>query len=113
MGATLLVAPDGAEAELRGLADLLDQHRVTVMHFVPSLLREFIAEGGSAALAPLRHPPHGGNGSRATCLEVRIPVELRTGPGEPVPAPLSGDGAWSGPLLEEGAAGYAGSANPS
>ncbi|WP_278194088.1 non-ribosomal peptide synthetase [Streptomyces sp. AN091965] len=54
-GATLLVAPDGLEAEPEELAALFDRHRVTVMHSVPSLLREFISEGGAAALASLRH----------------------------------------------------------
>ncbi|WP_405594560.1 non-ribosomal peptide synthetase [Streptomyces sp. NBC_01410] len=54
-GATLLVAPDGAEAEPRELAALFDHHRVTVMHSVPSLLREFTAQGGASALAALRY----------------------------------------------------------
>ncbi|MFD5470947.1 amino acid adenylation domain-containing protein [Streptomyces sp. NPDC127105] len=54
-GATLLVAPDGTEAEPRQLAELFDRHRVTVMHSVPSLLREFTAEGGASAMAALRY----------------------------------------------------------
>ncbi|MBZ4321267.1 non-ribosomal peptide synthetase [Streptomyces huiliensis] len=54
-GATLLVAPEGAEADPRELAALMDRHRVTVMHSVPSLLREFTAEGGAGALASLRY----------------------------------------------------------
>lgn len=55
LGATLLVAPDGLEAEPRELAQLLVRHRVTVMHFVPSLLREFLAEGGGPGMAGLRY----------------------------------------------------------
>ncbi|MFI1185737.1 amino acid adenylation domain-containing protein [Streptomyces californicus] len=54
-GATLLVAPEGTEADPQELAALIDRHRVTVMHSVPSLLREFTAEGGAAALASLRY----------------------------------------------------------
>jgi len=54
-GATLLVAPDGVEAEPAELAELLVRHRVTVMHFVPSLLREFLAGGGASGLAQLRY----------------------------------------------------------
>lgn len=54
-GATLLVAPEGAEAAPPELAALIDRHRVTVMHSVPSLLREFTAEGGAGALASLRY----------------------------------------------------------
>ncbi|MFJ9774320.1 amino acid adenylation domain-containing protein [Kitasatospora sp. NPDC101157] len=59
-GATLYVAPDGTEAEPRELAARFDRHRVTVMHSVPSLLREFTAEGGGPALAALRYLLIGG-----------------------------------------------------
>ncbi|MGI5346806.1 amino acid adenylation domain-containing protein [Streptomyces sp. CA-250714] len=54
-GATLLVAPEGAEAEPQRLAELAREHRVTVMHFVPSLLREFLAAGAGAGLAGLSY----------------------------------------------------------
>lgn len=54
-GASLLVAPDGMEAEPRRLAGFAVRHGATVMHFVPSLLREFLSEGGGAALASLRY----------------------------------------------------------
>ncbi|MGP3991755.1 non-ribosomal peptide synthetase [Streptomyces sp. 3N207] len=54
-GATLLVAPEGAESEPHSLAELARAHRVTVMHFVPSLLREFLAAGAGAGLAGLTY----------------------------------------------------------
>ncbi|MEV6632773.1 non-ribosomal peptide synthetase [Actinoplanes sp. NPDC051470] len=54
-GSTLLVAPPGIEAEPEKLADLVVRHDVTVMHFVPSLLREFLAGGGGPGLAGLRN----------------------------------------------------------
>ncbi|WP_159401487.1 non-ribosomal peptide synthetase [Streptomyces sp. NRRL F-5053] len=54
-GATLLVAPEGAEAEPHRVAELARRHGVTVMHFVPSLLREFLAAGAGDGLAGLRY----------------------------------------------------------
>ncbi|MEU7318124.1 AMP-binding protein [Streptomyces sp. NPDC007083] len=54
-GATLLVAPEGAEGEPHRLAGLARQHRATVMHFVPSLLREFLAAGAGYGLADLSY----------------------------------------------------------
>jgi amino acid adenylation domain-containing protein len=58
-GATVAVAPPGLEAEPAALAEFMVAHWVTVAHFVPSLLTEFLAvtlsDGASpAALAGLR-----------------------------------------------------------
>jgi len=43
-GATLVVAPPGAHRDPDALAQLIDTHRITTMHFVPSMLRAFLAD---------------------------------------------------------------------
>lgn len=53
-GATVAVAPERAEAEPAELASFIAVTRVTVAHFVPSLLAEFLAATGGDALAGLR-----------------------------------------------------------
>jgi amino acid adenylation domain-containing protein len=54
-GATVLIAPEGIEAEPRSLARFLAEEKVTCAHFVPSLLAEFFEEAGDDALACLRY----------------------------------------------------------
>ncbi|MEN3357968.1 MAG: hypothetical protein V7637_1950 [Mycobacteriales bacterium] len=53
-GASVAFAPAAAEAEPEVLAAFMLEHRVTVAHFVPSLLALFVEDGGGAALAALR-----------------------------------------------------------
>ena len=48
-GARLVVAPPGDHREPARLAQLVEEHQVTVMHFVPSMLQEFLAHPGLAA----------------------------------------------------------------
>ncbi|GLZ27982.1 hypothetical protein Lesp02_01720 [Lentzea sp. NBRC 105346] len=43
-GATLVVAPPGAHRDPVRLVRLIDRHRITTVHFVPSMLRAFLAE---------------------------------------------------------------------
>ncbi|MFR9795054.1 amino acid adenylation domain-containing protein [Streptomyces sp. MS06] len=51
VGATLVVAPPGAHRDPRELARLIRERSVTTCHFVPSMLRVFLAEPESAACA--------------------------------------------------------------
>ncbi|MCA1989222.1 MAG: amino acid adenylation domain-containing protein, partial [Desulfarculus sp.] len=60
VGAAVALAPPGAERDPRALVEAVARHRVTVMHFVPSMLAEFLAhlESGRedpARLASLRY----------------------------------------------------------
>src|SRR5690606_32896475 len=55
-GATLVVAPPRAHRDPRALADLIARHEVDVLHFVPSMLRAFLADGTAVAQTPaVRH----------------------------------------------------------
>jgi len=57
VGAAVVVADPGGHREPRHIAKLIDEHRVTVAHFVPSMLRAFLGDDASAARASgrLRH----------------------------------------------------------
>ncbi|HWK52830.1 MAG TPA: non-ribosomal peptide synthase/polyketide synthase, partial [Hyphomicrobiales bacterium] len=59
-GATLVLAAPGEHRDPRRLVELAAQHRVTVLHFVPSLLQQFIAESGVSACGSLRYLFSGG-----------------------------------------------------
>ncbi|MER7186270.1 amino acid adenylation domain-containing protein [Streptomyces hyaluromycini] len=54
-GACLVLARPGGHWELDYLAGLIRSERVTVAHFVPSVLRLFLAEPGAAGCTTLRH----------------------------------------------------------
>lgn len=54
IGATIAVAPPGAEVEPRVLDGFIDKHRVSVAHFVPSLMDHFLNGGGGGSLSSLR-----------------------------------------------------------
>jgi nonribosomal peptide synthetase DhbF len=54
-GATIVLARPGGHRDPRYLADLIARERVTVTHFVPSLLKIFLQEAGGAACPSLRH----------------------------------------------------------
>ncbi|WP_153275351.1 amino acid adenylation domain-containing protein [Rhodococcus sp. P1Y] len=42
VGATLVVAKDGGHKDPDYLADIIDRHRITVLHFVPAMLAAFL-----------------------------------------------------------------------
>nr|WP_268959866.1 AMP-binding protein [Rhodococcus sp. P1Y] len=42
VGATLVVAKDGGHKDPSYLADIIDRHRITVLHFVPAMLAAFL-----------------------------------------------------------------------
>lgn len=52
-GACLVIAPPGAQHDASRLADIIREEQVTVVHFVPSMLRAFLRSGQPEAL-PLR-----------------------------------------------------------
>lgn len=52
-GACLVIAPPGAQHDALRLADIIREEKVTVVHFVPSMLRAFLRSGKPEAL-PLR-----------------------------------------------------------
>ncbi|MEU0032291.1 amino acid adenylation domain-containing protein, partial [Streptomyces sp. NPDC006335] len=53
-GATLVVAPPGEHRDARRIGELIRRERVTVAHFVPSMLRSLLGEAGPEQLAGLR-----------------------------------------------------------
>jgi amino acid adenylation domain-containing protein len=53
-GATLVVAPPGDHRETRRLVELIHQHAITTMHFVPSMLRAFLQDEQASSCATLR-----------------------------------------------------------
>lgn len=53
-GAVLHLAAPGAQRDPRALADVIRRHRVTTVHFVPSMLDLFLAEPTSRDLPALR-----------------------------------------------------------
>ncbi len=53
-GATMVLAAPGAQRDPVGLAELIGRERVTGVHFVPSMLRLFLAGAGGAALRGVR-----------------------------------------------------------
>jgi amino acid adenylation domain-containing protein len=59
-GATLVIAPPVAHRDPAQLAELIRRHRVTTVHFVPSMLREFLREPAIGACTSLRTVISGG-----------------------------------------------------
>jgi len=55
VGARLAIAEPGAHRDPARLVALIAQHRVTTLHFVPSMLQAFMAHDGAASCASLRH----------------------------------------------------------
>ncbi|MGD9739002.1 MAG: amino acid adenylation domain-containing protein, partial [Bauldia sp.] len=53
-GATLVVAPPEVHKDPAALAALIEQERISAVHFVPSMLSQFLAEPGAAGLALAR-----------------------------------------------------------
>jgi amino acid adenylation domain-containing protein len=54
VGACLVVAPPGAHRDSRALVRLIQHERITVLHFVPSMLDVFLAELGAQECSSLR-----------------------------------------------------------
>ncbi len=54
-GARLVIARPGGHQDPAYLASLIQRERVTVVHFVPSMLRTFLAEPSATACSSLRH----------------------------------------------------------
>ncbi len=55
VGATVVVAPPGAHRDPSALAARISEGRVTITHFVPSMLKAFVAEPTAAECTGLRH----------------------------------------------------------
>ena len=53
-GARLVMARPGGHRDTQYLAQIITQHGVTVCHFVPSMLRAFLADDGAAGCTSLR-----------------------------------------------------------
>ncbi|MEY9946671.1 amino acid adenylation domain-containing protein [Kitasatospora sp. GAS1066B] len=64
-GATLVVARPGGHREPEYLAELIRRQRVTVTHFVPSMLRAFLGESLAPACTGLREVMCGGEAMSA------------------------------------------------
>ncbi|OBR47788.1 non-ribosomal peptide synthetase [Paraburkholderia tropica] len=67
VGARLAMAPAGAHRDPRELRSAINQHRVTTLHFVPSMLQAFVSSG------ELKDCP---NIKRVMCSGEAMPVEL-------------------------------------
>ncbi|MGC6487147.1 MAG: AMP-binding protein [Planctomycetota bacterium] len=55
IGATLVLSPPGAERDMRGLAEVVAEHRIHVLGLTPSLLSAFLDEYPSSGEDSLRH----------------------------------------------------------
>ncbi|ASL28768.1 peptide synthetase [Azotobacter chroococcum] len=67
-GACLAVAAPGDHRDPQRLVELIDRHRVTTLHFVPSMLQAFVAHPGLGACRSL---------TRIVCSGEALPVELQ------------------------------------
>ncbi|TMC02690.1 MAG: hypothetical protein E6J41_29495 [Chloroflexi bacterium] len=78
-GAAVVVAPPGAHQDPAHLARLVEQERVTTIHFVPSMLRLFLEQPGLERLTGLRRVICSGEALapdlRDRCL-VTLPADL-------------------------------------
>ncbi|MEV7570941.1 amino acid adenylation domain-containing protein [Streptomyces tanashiensis] len=78
-GAVLHLAAPGAQRDPRALADVIRRHRVTTVHFVPSMLDLFLAEPTSRDLPSLRRVVCSGEALRPETVG-RFFEEYGTGP---------------------------------
>ncbi|OUS92705.1 non-ribosomal peptide synthetase [Rhodococcus sp. NCIMB 12038] len=69
VGARLVVTRPGGHRELDYLAGMIREHRITMMHFVPSVLAAFLAMGEGESLSSLRHLYVGGEEMPAELAE--------------------------------------------
>ncbi|MEU0029369.1 amino acid adenylation domain-containing protein [Streptomyces sp. NPDC006335] len=78
-GATLVVAPPGEHRDARRIGELIRRERVTVAHFVPSMLRSLLGEAGPEQLAGLRQVICSGealSGDAVREFQARCPARL-------------------------------------
>jgi amino acid adenylation domain-containing protein/non-ribosomal peptide synthase protein (TIGR01720 family) len=68
-GATLVVSPPGAHRDPAQLRRLIADHQITTIHFVPSMLQAFLAEGALSSCPSL---------TRVICSGEALTSELRT-----------------------------------
>lgn len=68
VGARLVIAKPGAHRDPREIAKLIKSENVTVVHFVPSMLRHFLEEPATAECVSLRH---------VVCSGEALPAELQ------------------------------------
>jgi amino acid adenylation domain-containing protein/FkbM family methyltransferase len=54
-GASLVLARPGGQRDSRYLVDLIRQHEITTLHFVPSMLNNFLEEPGVSDCSTMRH----------------------------------------------------------
>jgi amino acid adenylation domain-containing protein len=86
-GATLVLAEPGGQRDPGYVRDVIRRHAITVVHFVPSFLREFMAQPGIEHCVSLRHVIASGESLppqlRDQCRE-RLPGRLHNlyGPSE-------------------------------
>lgn len=69
VGATLIVAPPAAHRDPAALIDLIVDHQVTTVHFVPSMLRAVLAEARASRCRSLRRVISSGEVLPADLLE--------------------------------------------
>ncbi|PPK63650.1 non-ribosomal peptide synthetase [Actinokineospora auranticolor] len=67
-GATLVFAKPGGHRDPAYLADAIERNNITTVHFVPSMLRAFVAEPEARTITTLR---------RVLCSGEALPVDLR------------------------------------
>jgi amino acid adenylation domain-containing protein/non-ribosomal peptide synthase protein (TIGR01720 family) len=67
-GAQMIIARPGGHRESDYLVDLIVQHEITTLHFVPSMLRAFLEESDVSRCTSLR---------RVICSGEALPVELQ------------------------------------
>ncbi|KAA6167831.1 amino acid adenylation domain-containing protein, partial [Pseudomonas marginalis] len=67
-GARLVVAEPGAHRDPGALVELINQHAVTTLHFVPSMLQAFLLDARAASCAGLR---------QVICSGEALPVEAQ------------------------------------
>ncbi|MBT2774460.1 amino acid adenylation domain-containing protein, partial [Halomonas sp. ISL-60] len=67
-GARLVMAPPGAHREPAQLVELIRTHKITTLHFVPSMMQAFLAHGEVEACTSL---------TRLVCSGEALPAELQ------------------------------------
>ena len=60
VGGTLVIAPNNAHASAKQMIDLVQQHQVSVLQLVPSMLKELVTTDGFELCASLKHVFCGG-----------------------------------------------------
>ena len=71
VGATLVVARPGGHRDPRYLAELIEEHRISTIHFVPSMLAAFLADRSATARVAAA-----GSLTRVVCSGEALPGDL-------------------------------------